>query len=243
MAMSFPIRIAAPLLLALLLPCAAGAQRHDGDERTITVHGEGRALAEPDLATVHLGVTTDADSAAAALESNNKAMSQLFRTLTDAGIDSKDLQTSNFSISPQYERDERGRRQPQVIGYEVRNQVRIKVRDLSNVGAILDQAVGSGANQIHGIQFSVDDPSKVMDEARREAVKDAQRRAQLYAKAADVELGRLQSLNETSASIPQPRNLQFARLAAAEAVPIASGQEAFHIQITARFAIAPGEKK
>jgi uncharacterized protein YggE len=188
------------------------------------------------MATVQVGVTSRAETAAAALDANNEAMQALFESLGDMGIAKRDLQTSSFSVSPQHKRDEQGNL-VEIVAYEVRNQVQVKVHDLKKLGRILDEAVAQGANQIHGISFSLDDPSDVLDEARREAMQDARRRAELYADAAGVKMGALQSVSEQGSHMPRPQPLQFAR-AAADAVPIAAGEEEFRIQITARYAIA-----
>src|SRR5439155_12851948 len=140
-------------------------------------------------------------------------------TLKSFNIDPKDIQTSGFSVNPQYiypEKDATGATPPPVIaGYQVQNGVTVTVRKLPDLGKILDGIVGVGANTINGIPFSVDDPGKLLDEARKAAFADAQAKAKIYIAAAGVELGRIVSITENPPdNQPRPFAMKAMTLAA-----------------------------
>lgn len=194
------------------------------DMRTISVTGEGQATAPPDMATIQTGVVTQAEAATDALASNNEAMEHVMSVLKELQIAQKDIQTSGFSVSPQYRRDAQGRTEPVIVSYLVTNQVRVRVRNLPDLGEVLDALVGAGSNQLSGISFGIDDPTGVLNQARNRAVADARSRAELYAQAAGVTVGQVLTISEQSVQFPQP--LQFAsRELAAAAVPVATGEQ------------------
>ncbi len=204
---------------------------------SITVVGSGKASAAPDMAVIQVGVVTQAASAAKALQQNNAAMEKLLQVLEAQGVAKKDVQTSSFSVQPQYKPYQPGQTQPsEIVGYQVGNQVRAKVRKLDSLGKILDDVVSQGANQVQGVTFSVAEPNPLPDQARRQAMADARRKAELYAEAAGVELGRVLLIQEETPQRPRPL---FANLAkgAAEAVPIAVGEEEFAATVTVTYAI------
>lgn len=205
----------------------------------ITVLGTGEISARPDQAQVTLGVVTQATTASAALDANTRSIKSLFETIAKHGIAEKDMQTSNFSVSPQYRHDRAGTNPPEIVGYQVSNQVRVKVRQLESVGKLLDSVVQGGANQIQGVQFSVADPQPLLDAARRKAVADARRKAELYAKEAGVVLGPVLSIDEQVHGGPRPFEGGMVREMAA-AVPIAAGEQDFQVSIVMKFAIEPG---
>src|SRR5262249_18539917 len=143
-------------------------------------------------------------SASKALAENNTAMQQLLNTLKARGIAERDIQTSNFSVVPQYKRNPQGQYGPEIVGYQVSNQVHIKVRRLTSLGEILDELVGQGANQIQGISFGVAERNRLLDDARKRAMADARRKAELYAASAGVGVGRVLLIEEQSARPPRP---------------------------------------
>ena len=127
-------------------------------ERTIRVTGVGQVKAPPDMATIYTGVVTQASDAELALAANNSAMRQIMRVLTEQQVAKKDIQTSSFNVSPEYERPPRGGRPTQkIIGYRVTNQVQVHVRNLPNLGEVLDALVSAGSNRVSGISFGIDD--------------------------------------------------------------------------------------
>jgi len=202
--------------------------------RTISMTGHGETRLAPDLAVVNAGVFSEATTANQALAANTRAMQSLFATLKAAGIEDKDIRTSNFAVQPRYDRATDGRNM-KLSGYNVSNSVTVKVRKIEDLGKVLDQLVASGANQINGIQFAVAKPEQALDEARKRAVDDARHRAKIYAEAAGVRLGNILSLSEGAGYQP-PRPMVRATMAQAEGmaaeVPIAGGEQSLSVDVT-----------
>ena len=203
---------------------------------SITVVGSGTAAARPDTAEVSAGVVTQAATAAQALAQNNAAMEKVIKAATAAGIAEKDVQTTNVSVVPQRRQGRQEPQPPDIIGYEVSNQVRIKVRDLTVLGRLLDALVGQGANALGGISFSVGEPAPVLDQARTNAMADARRKAEVYARAAGATLGPLLSIREGAAPIPRFGG-EMPRMMAASPVPVAPGEQEFQASITVTYAL------
>lgn len=216
-------------LLATALPAYAG---------TITIEGRGEVRAAPDMATINSGVTTQGATAREALDANSTAMEELIATLKEAGIEARDIQTSGFSVNPNYvysdARDENGYTlPPKIEGYQVSNTVTVVVRELDDLGSILDQSVTVGANTVNGVSFSVADPADLLNDARKAAFADARERAELYAEAAGETLGDLESISERQdLGAPQPYPT-FARAEVADAakVPVEAGELTFGITV------------
>lgn len=217
-------RVLAGLTGALIFLAAGTAVADNDKTRFIAVEGKGTVIAVPDIASINAGVTTRANTAREALSANNKAMSSLFRLLSKSGIDDKDIRTSNFSVSPFYERYERNK-QRKIAGYQAANQVTVTVRDLTKLGRLLDAVVSAGSNRVNGVQFSVAEPEKLLDQARRKAVKDAMRKATLYAEAAGSELGKILQIQERGTHHPRPRIMAAEALRSDKAVPVSRGTQ------------------
>lgn len=193
-------------------------------ERTVTVSATGSVGGAPDMAHISTGVISDGGTAREALDANNKAMNGLIDGLKALGIDSKDIQTIQLSVEPRHQNSRDGK-PPVIVGYRVVNQVRIVQRDIARLGEILDRSISLGANQLGGVSFDLSKAEILRDEARKIAMANALRRAQLYAGAAGVALDRVLTISETS-SAPGPRPLGGARMAMAEAVPVEAGEQA-----------------
>ncbi|MBV9993550.1 MAG: SIMPL domain-containing protein [Alphaproteobacteria bacterium] len=208
--------------LAVLIAAAASPALADAAApRVLTVTGEGEVKGVPDQARLSTGVVSQAPKAAQALAANARAMNQVMDTLKAAGIAQKDIQTSNFAVSPQYA-DGNGR--PRVTGYEVTNTVNVTVSGLDKLGATIDALVAAGSNQIDGPSFSFADPKPMLAQARAGAVEDATEKAQAYARAAGVTLGPILAINDGgsfSPPEPMPRAMAFK---AAAPTPIAAGE-------------------
>jgi uncharacterized protein len=215
----------APVLAAL----PAAAQRPE-PPRGLTLTGVGEVRARPDLAVVRVGVVSQAATARAALDDNNEAMRAVMAALQDRGIAERDMQTSQFTVQPRYRHDQTGEAPPRIDGYEVSNQLAVTVRDLDALGPVLDQAVSVGSNQILGIEFDIADPEPRRDEARRLAVEDAVRKANVYAEAADVALGPIRAMTEQARFDP-PQPYQRMEMAQSS-VPIAEGEQVVAVQVT-----------
>ena len=231
---------AAAVLLGL---CAAGfptsktvAAGEQGFKRTVSVSATGSVSAEPDIANISTGVVSEAETAREAVSHNTAAMKRMVDGLKAAGIAAKDIQTSSFNVEPRYQHAKDGR-PPAIIGYRVLNQVHIVARDLAKLGEVLDQAVTLGANQLGGISFEVSKAETLQDDARREAMANALRRARLYAAAAGAELGEVLTIAEEVQAGP-PRPVPMARAAmAADAVPIERGSRTLEVKVHVTWAL------
>lgn len=224
------------LLSAALLFTASVAHAQDFDTPQISVTGEATVSVAPDLALIDAGVSSDGKTAREASEANNAAMGKVLLAIKSAGIDEKDVQTQRLSLQPVY--GQRSNNGPNVVtGYRASNRVMVKLRDMARVANVIDLAIGAGANDIGGVSFTVAQPSKLMDEARAQAIADARRKAELYAKAAGVELGMPLSIAEQGA-VPPPmfRRMVAARMDAAP-TPVAQGEETLQVSVSVLWAI------
>ena len=199
-------------------------------ERTVTVSAVGQVTAEPDIARLSAGVTVEADTAQEALSRNSETMKAVIDGLKASGIDPKDIQTSSLRVEPRYTHPKEG--QPPVIaGYRVSNDVEITARDLDRLGEVLDKLVTLGAYEMRGLSFDVSKAETLKDEARKEAIANALRRAKLYAAAAGVEVGDVIQIAEDVPAFA-PRPVPMARSAMAQAVPIERGSETLEARVT-----------
>jgi uncharacterized protein YggE len=225
--------LSAAACLALILATAT-AQAEPADStrpRIITVSGEGSASGTPDEAMLSAGVVTSARTAAQALAANSRAMNAVFATLKSAGIADKDMQTSGFAVERQYAQNTTNA-PARITGYEVTNNVLIRVDDLSHLGATLDALVASGANNIGDIQFAIKNPKPLLNAARDDAVADAMSRAQVLAHAAGVTLGPITAISESSSFQPE-RPMVMGLLARKNMdTPIATGEQAVSANVT-----------
>ncbi len=218
------------LILAVLLSaCGAAAQAAQVEQpnepqmRTLSVNGTGQVFLSPDIAYIAIGVHTQGKDAAEAVTSNNAQSQKVADALESFDIDPKDIQTRNFSIYPQQEVNQDG----EVTGttYNVDNTVFVTIRDLGEIGDILNAVVAAGANTINSIQFDVEDKDTALAQARDQAVANAQTQAEELAQAAGVTLGAIQNINSYSPGYPVPFMEGRGGAAMVEsAVPISPGQ-------------------
>jgi len=230
--------LAAPLGLAVA-PAPVAAQQLvalPADGR-ITVTGSARVSAAPDTAVVSLAVVSEAATAADALAENSAATAKLIDTVKAAGVAAADVQTAGFSVYPRHADGNDDGAPARIAGYTVRNGVVVRVRALPELGKLLDAAVRAGANQIDGISFLIDDDTDLRDQAREGGVRDARRKADLYAAAAGVKAGRVLSITETTAEPPMRPMLRMS--AEAASVPVEAGSVEITADVTVVFALAP----
>lgn len=218
---------------AALLGVPAWAQ--PAPSPAISVIGEASVSVAPDQAQIDGGVTSDARTAREAAEANNAAMSKVLQALKGAGIEEKDFQTSRLSLQPQYAPNRTG--PSPVTGYRASNRVTVRVRDVAKVASVIDVLVGAGANDIGGINFTVSQPSKHLDDAREKAVADARRKAEIYARAAGITLGEPLSISEEGSPTPLFRGKMAAPMAAG--APVAQGEETLSVTVSVSWAIRP----
>lgn len=201
---------------------------------TITVIGEGRATAKPDVAMAMVGVETIGKTLAEANDRNNAKMEGLVKTLKASGIADKDIQTTNYSVVPErkYNRDTGP---GEITSFRVSNQVRVKFRDLKKIGATLDQLVKDGANTVQSIAFEADDPTPIRARASAAAVSAARVKAEEIAKAGGVKLGEVVQISEVIGGEPRPMAMMAAPMAARApgSVPVEQGELEFtaHLQV------------
>ncbi|MBI2914050.1 MAG: SIMPL domain-containing protein [Chloroflexi bacterium] len=224
-------------------PGPAGAALQAGSEngwsgQGITVSGQGTITAEPDTALLSLGVSVLADTARDARDRAAAAMNKLLDSLKANGIDEKDIKTTQFSLSPEY--DYSSGRTPRLIGYRVTNTVSVKVRELDRAPEVIDEAVDAVGDplQISGVTFTVDDPSSLLSGARADAMADAQAKAQQLADLGGVDLGKPIAISETSGGVPSPIFRGVAGAAAAELeTPIQPGQLDITVSVQVTYGI------
>lgn len=225
------ILFTAALALAFASPAAADM------DRFISVEGAGTVLATPDIAVVSAGVVTRAASAAEAVRLNNAAMPALLKALKDMGVKDQDLRTLGFNVAPRRGRRSPGDTSPGIKSYQVSNRVEVTVRDLGKLGALLDRMAVAGANTIHGVRFDLADPDRVQDRARQKAVADARRRAELYAEATGLRLGKVLRIEERRTRFPRARAVAISEIRSAGVVPVKRGQLKIRAAISVIFAI------
>jgi hypothetical protein len=241
----FPIRLKAILLAALaglltLSACAAPTVGNSQEQpHTISVSGTGTAYGKPDLATVQIGVQSRNTDPAQAVADANAKIAAIMDALKGLGIEDKDIQTTNFSVSAQQDYDPETGRPQNTFTYVVDNTLSVAVRDLSKVGEALGQAVEAGANSIYGVSFSVSDMTALEAEARGQAMADAKARAEQLAQAAGVTLAAPMSINEfTSGPIPYAVDVKAeAAVGGAAPVPISTGQVQVTLQVNVTYTI------
>ncbi len=211
------------VLLVSILAACQGSNQVTSNPRLIAVNGVGKVYLVPDIAYVYIGVHSQADNVAAALSQNNTQAQAITSTLKELNIASEDIQTTAFNVYPQQTYGPNG----EVTGtiYVVENQVYVKVRDLQNLGSMLDAVVRSGANNITGITFDVQDHASAEAEARKLAIEDAKSKATELANLAGVQLGELYGVNISSSGSPMPvYEAKGGVGGGAATVPVAAGQ-------------------
>ena len=168
---------------------------------TISIDGEGKVTAKPDVALVELGVITDAATVNLAQTQNTSKMNAVIDAVKVLGVEAKDIQTENYNIQPRYDYSTS---KQTLIGYEVSQNVAVKVRNLDKVGDIIAKAGDLGANQVGGMSFTIDDPKALQEQAREKAIDDAKSKADLLAKKLGLQVVRVVSFTESSGNVTPP---------------------------------------
>ena len=235
------------LLLAAALVTAPGLAQVQAQEKpvpTINVQAVGTATVVPDMALVQLAVVRQAQTARAALDANTQAMSEVMASMKEAGIEDRDLQTSNFDVQPQYEfydtKPGEFQKPPKIVGYQVTNALSVRIRDLDKIGTVLDRAVTLGVNSGGGIQFSSSRPEAALKQARKRAMESALAKASTLTESAGVALGRIVNISEFSNPTPamRPMARMDGAMMEAKAVPIAAGEGDYTVTVNVQWEIA-----
>jgi len=232
------VLLVAGLTVVLLATVLAGCSTVNltGQQEGIMVSGEGKVSVVPDVATVNLGIEAEDTTVAAAQNQAATAMGMVMVALTDNGVAEEDIQTQYFNIYRVTRWDDETW-QEVVIGYRVSNTVSVKIRDMENIGSIIDAAVEAGGDlaRVNGISFSIEDPSIYYEEAREEAMADAKARAEALAELAGIKLGKPTHITENSYQ-PGPIYVPGARVdeAMESETPISPGETeiTLNVQVT-----------
>ena len=236
------IFIIGTLLIGAVLLSACGLIEAQGvspnSERYIRVSGSGEVAVVPDIAYINIGVHSEAEDVTRALESNNTQAVELTEALKAEGIEEKDIQTANFNVYPQTRYDNMG--QPVGTSYVVDNTVYVTMRDLANLGKLLDTAISAGANNINGISFDIADKETVLAQARELAIKDAEAKAQSVAAVAGVTLWQILSIDVSTPTYNQPYfgyGMGGGTSRVETSVPVSAGQIVVSYTATLNYAI------
>ena len=216
----------AALAVAFALASPLRAQAVD---RLVTVGGEATIAVAPDTAIIRIGVTSQGKNAREASEANARQITAVLAAIKASGIDDRDIQTSRLSLQPQYDPNKSGT--ARLTGFQVTNQLTVRIHDIGKLPDILDRAIAAGANEMSGIEFAVSQQSRPLDQARAEAVADARRKAELYAQAAGAKLGRALQIADESAPAPRP----LVQAMRAGAVPVAPGEQMLRVAVTVSY--------
>ena len=224
------------VIIALVLLMATPVMAQEAGR--IVVNGHGVVETVPDMATISMGVVSEAKTAGDAMAKNSDAVAAVLKQLAGAGIESRDIQTNNLSLSPRWNNGgSMSKAPPQIVGFIATNTVSVRVRDLAQLGVVLDAVVQNGANSFHGLSFGLQDMEPAQNEARVAAIKDAMAKAQLYATAAGVELGDVVSISDGAVRSVGPVMMQADMMRSA-AVPVAQGELSVTADVTVVFGIA-----
>jgi uncharacterized protein YggE len=234
-----PLVLAAALAFGAL-PAVTSAQTTPyvaTDGTLLSVSAQAEARRAPDIATLSTGVVTQAADANAAMRANAEQMAKVVAAIKAAGIAERDVQTSGVNLNPQYKYGEN--QPPTITGYQAINNVNIVVRDIAKLGKIMDALVATGANQINGPTFDLDDAKKeaAYDEARRSAVEKARARAEMYAKTLGKKVSRIVSISEGGSFAP-PRPMPMMAMKAMdrmESTPISPGENTLSVNLDVVF--------
>ncbi|MEL7344240.1 MAG: SIMPL domain-containing protein [Pseudomonadota bacterium] len=223
------------LLAVLVMATGVWAEDAQVTPGVISVSGEGRVSAVPDMAVIQIGVEETARSAGLALDAVATSLARILETADANGVAPRDVQSQAINVSARYDRN--ARPEPVLTGYVAFSSLSLKVRDLDALGALLDAMVSDGANRMNGLSLTVAEPAPLRDQARRLAVADARRKADLYAEAAGVAVGRLLVLSDGARSVPMPQQRFAMAEAAVMDMPVAAGEVDIVQTVTMQFEI------
>ena len=198
--------IAVLLAGAAALPSAASAQQATINQAIagtrLDVSATGEVTRVPDVAIISTGVVTKSATASGAIGQAATRMARVRAALKAAGVDDRDIQTSNLSLNPDYRYE--NNQPPKLIGYQASNTVTVRFRDIASSGKIIDALVAEGANQINGPTLTIDKPEAALDEARAQAIRIGRARADLYARSMGLRVVRVVVVSESGGSYPVP---------------------------------------
>src|SRR3990172_4050975 len=222
----------AAIVLALAVTLSACSAAGGGaGQRTVSVTGTGTARLTPDIVVITLGVQTEDEQVAKAVQDNNAMASGVIEAVKAAGVAPADIQTSDFSVSSQSKFDPLGNPTGEV-SYFVSNTLTFTLRDIPKLGDLLQAALENGANTVQNVSYSVADPSEALDKARLEAIQDAHDQASQLANATGAQLGPVFNLNEYSpVPVQQYAAPSFGKGGGGGVVPTSPGTLEYQVQL------------
>jgi len=225
-----------PTITPNAAPLDSGHPNSIQPETTLSISAEGTVNREPDIAFLNAGVQSQGKTAQDAVSSNAVAMNGVFSALEEANIPARDMQTSNFSVQPQYDYSNRvNGAPPRLTGYTASNQLTVKVTDLDSLGETMDAMISAGGNTFSGLTFGLEDDRAASNEAREIAMKEAIARAELYARASGYEVARVVTISESGGYRPQPMAVMSRSRDMVESTPIASGEVGYSVTVNVVF--------
>ncbi|ESQ84543.1 hypothetical protein AEAC466_09330 [Asticcacaulis sp. AC466] len=200
---------------------------------TLSLSAAGEVAATPDMATIHFAVVTQSGTASGAMKANSVKMNEVMAALKAAGIASKDIQTSNLNLNPQYNYADG--QAPKLTGYQAQNQITVRINDLNQTGTVIDAVIKAGINQVDSINFGLKNDDAVLDQARQSAVATLLKRANLYATATGMKVKRIISIEEGGPVYNQPQPMMFRAKAADASTPVSAGELQLSVNVSATF--------
>lgn len=233
----FLILISSLLVMGLLAACSSTpvTVTTPAEARTLSATGTGEVYIVPDIAYINIGIHSEADTVSAALSDNNTKAQDIVDTLGAQGVDSKDIQTSNFNVYPNTTYGPDGSVTKKY--YAVDNTVFVTIRNLSNMGKLLDAVVSSGANTINSISFDVQNKDEAVAQARDLAIQKAKAEAESIAKSAGVTLGEIQTISTSSSNTGTIMYADVKAVGGGGSVPVSAGQLSISIDANITYLI------
>ena len=206
---------------------------------SIVVTGSAQVEAQPDQATVRLGVVRQASAAQAAQDQANVASKEILAVIGKLGIPPQKIQTSRLTLTPNYRGDP-----PKIVAYSASNIIAIELDDLARVGPVIDAGLTAGANQLEGVRFRLKNDIAVRERALRDAVMEARRKAEVIAEALGVRLAGVLEVSDSGVFVAERGQGQFVARAAGLAAdtPVSPGELDVNANVTVRYRVSePGK--
>ena len=237
------ILVLLPLSLALAGKALAQTPRESPLPPVLVVNGNAQVDATPDEATVRLGVVRQEATAQAAQEQANRAAQAILAEMAKLGIPATRIRTSRLTLTPVYAPQPRSdsRDAPRIVSYSASNQVAVELTNLSQIGPVIDAGLRVGANHVEGVQFRLKDDLPVREQALKQAVAEARRKAEVMAEALGVRLVGVQEVMESGVSVLDRVGFAGVAMAAAREdtpTPVSPGQLEVSASVTVKYVIA-----
>ncbi len=224
--------------LAAMMAATTAGLAH-AEERRINVDATGTVQVAPDMATITLGVTHQNPEASEAMKATSDAVAQVLARLGDMGIEERDLQTRDLSLTPIWSnRNQQNGEPPEITGFVASNRVFVRVRDLTQLGEVMDAVIRDGANDFSGLSFGLQDPEPIEVQARAKAVSEATAKAEQLAQAANVTLGPVQTISERGGGVRPMAEMRTMAMADTGGVPVAGGEISVSVSVSMEFEIS-----